>query len=111
LPTVSFVIPDLISDMHDGTVATGDAWLKSNIDGYAQWAKTHNSLLILTFDEDDYSTGNRIATIFVGAQIAPGSYDELINHYNVLATIESMYGLPVLPKAAPVSDVFAAPIK
>jgi hypothetical protein len=109
LSTVSFVIPDLISDMHDGTVATGDAWLKSNIDRYAQWAKTHNSLLVLTFDEDDYSSGNRIATMFVGAQIAPRSYDEPISHYNVLATIESIYGLPLLSKAAaPVSDVFAA---
>jgi hypothetical protein len=109
LPTVSFVVPDLISDMHDGTVATGDAWLKSNIDRYAQWAKTHNSLLILTFDEDDYSSGNQIATIFVGAQIVPRSYDEPISHYNVLATIESIYGLPLLSKAAaPVSDVFVA---
>jgi hypothetical protein len=111
LPTVSFVIPDLMDDMHDGSVATGDAWLKSNIDRYAQWAKTHNSLLILTFDEDDYASDNQIATIFVGAHIVPGSYSEPITHYQVLATIENMFGLPALVKAAPVSDVFANPGK
>src|SRR5216683_3318755 len=49
LPTVSFVIPNLCSDMHDCPVATGDAWLRTHIDRYAQWAMTHDSLLIVTF--------------------------------------------------------------
>ncbi|WP_308217784.1 alkaline phosphatase family protein [Streptantibioticus silvisoli] len=55
LPTVSFVIPDLDDDMHDGTVAQGDTWLNDNLSSYATWAKSHNSLLIVTWDEDDYS--------------------------------------------------------
>ncbi|MGI8584474.1 MAG: alkaline phosphatase family protein [Chitinophagaceae bacterium] len=28
LPTVSFVIPSLDNDMHDGAILTGDTWLK-----------------------------------------------------------------------------------
>ncbi|MET3130097.1 hypothetical protein AAKU55_000338 [Oxalobacteraceae bacterium GrIS 1.11] len=109
LPTVSFVVPNLISDMHDGSVNTGDVWLKTHIDAYAQWAKTHNSLLILTFDEDDSSTSaNLIPTIFVGAGIMPGNYNEQVNHYNILRTVESIYGLPALTSAAPIVDVFAA---
>lgn len=109
LPTVSFLVPNLVSDMHDGSVNTGDAWLKANIDAYAQWAKSHNSLLIVTFDEDDDSTANNLVpTIMVGAGIVPGKYDEAINHYNVLATIESIYGLPALTSAPPINDVFAA---
>jgi acid phosphatase len=104
---VSFVVPNLVSDMHDGSVSTGDAWLKTNIDAYAQWAKGHNSLLVLTFDEDDYSTTtNLVPTIFVGAGIVPGNYSASINHYSVLATIESMYGLPPLTPAKPIVDVF-----
>src|SRR5438105_15845110 len=51
LPTLSFVSPNLLNDMHDGSIAQGDAWLKQNIDSYAQWAKTHNSLLIVQWDE------------------------------------------------------------
>jgi hypothetical protein len=54
LPTVSWVIPNLLDDMHDGTIAQGDTWLKNNMDAYAQWARTHNSLLIVTWDEDDH---------------------------------------------------------
>lgn len=94
LPTVSFVIPDLMDDMHNGTVQEGDTWAQKNIDGYAQWAKTHNSLLIITWDEDDYSDNNHICTIMVGQGVIPGQYSNTINHYNVLRTIEDSYGLP-----------------
>jgi phosphatidylinositol-3-phosphatase len=109
LPTVAIVIPNLDHDMHNGkppeSVAAGDAWLRENLDGYYQWAKTHNSLLIVTFDENDDRAGyfgltnpaarglsiypatnqydqllldirNRIVTIFAGAHIRPGSYTE-----------------------------------
>jgi acid phosphatase len=109
LPTVAFVVPNLANDMHDGSVSAGDTWLKTNIDAYAQWAKAHNSLLVLTFDEDDYSTANNLVpTILVGAGIVPGNYGEAINHYSVLATIEGMYGLTALTSAAPVAGVFGA---
>ena len=37
---------------------------------------THNSLLVLTWDEDDYSQSNQIPTLFVGALVIPGSYTE-----------------------------------
>ena len=57
LPTVAFVIPNLDNDMHNGptseSVPTGDAWLKEHLESYYEWAKTHNSLLVLTFDEND----------------------------------------------------------
>src|SRR5262249_9073419 len=66
LPTVSIVVPNQNNDMHDGSIADGDAWLQSNLDSYAQWAQAHNSLLIVTWDEDDYSQSNQIPTIFVG---------------------------------------------
>jgi hypothetical protein len=70
----------------------------------------HNSLLILTFDEDDYSTAdNRVPTMMIGAGIVPGTYSESINHYSILATVESIFGLPRLTSAMPVTDVFSAP--
>ena len=123
LPTVAFVIPDLVHDMHDGKIAdsipAGDAWLKDHLDAYYQWAKTHNSLLILTFDENDDQAGytgltnpwveptgptdqlrkdlqNRIVTIFAGARIKPGEYPEGpgLTHVNLLRTLEAMYKLP-----------------
>jgi acid phosphatase len=134
LPTVAIVIPNLKNDMHDSeeglqgeaaiehSVGNGDAWLKENLGGYYQWAKTHNSLLIVTFDENDDQTGeigltdpfaqaasqskrdlrvqkdrrNQICTVFAGVWIKHGEYPEGkgITHVNILRTLEAMYGLP-----------------
>ncbi len=94
LPDVSFVIPTLDNDMHDGSINVGDAWLQTHLDAYAQWCKTHNSLLIFTYDEDDDFHSNRITTIFLGQMVKAGQYSEHIDHNNVLHVMEDMYGLP-----------------
>ena len=109
LPTVAFVTPNLDHDMHDGSVAAGDAWLRTHLDAYARWARTHNSLLIVTFDEDDRSASNQIPTLFAGPMVKPGSYGERITHYSVLRTVEDMYGLPCVGAActaSPIADVW-----
>jgi hypothetical protein len=112
LPTVSFVVPDLQNDMHDGTITAGDTWCRNNIDAYYQWSRTHNSLLIVTFDEDDSSQSNQIATIFGGQVVKPGQYSETINHYSLLATLEDMYGLSRIGGAVgktAITDAFVVP--
>ena len=105
--------------MHNGTdperINTADAWLRDHLDGYVQWAQSHNSLFIITFDEGHERPGdlfdrifgffrdedeggssesNHIFTVFVGEMVKHGSYDQRIDHYSVLRTIEEMYGLP-----------------
>jgi phospholipase C len=109
LPTVSWVIPNLDDDMHNGTIQQGDSWLQTHLLAYVNWAMTNNSLLIVTFDEDQGTTANHVATIFVGPMVKPGKYSEKINHYNVLRTIEDMYGLGHLGNSAsapPITDVW-----
>jgi phosphatidylinositol-3-phosphatase len=111
LPTVSFVIPNLDDDMHDGSIAQGDSWLYQNLSQYATWAKSNNSLLVLTWDEDDNTARNQIPTIFYGANVKPGTYSETISHYNVLSTLEQMYGLPKLgyaTRAPAITDIWGA---
>jgi phosphatidylinositol-3-phosphatase len=94
LPTISMVVPNLQNDMHDGSIQQGDSWLQTHINGYVSWAKTHNSLLIVTWDEDDGTTPNHIPTIMVGPMVKSASYTTAITHYSVLRTLEDMYGLP-----------------
>lgn len=106
LPTVSFVTPNMCSDMHDCSVGTGDTWLKNNLTAYATWAKTHNSLLVITFDEDNGGSSNHIFTAFVGAHTQVGTFSDQINHYNVLSTIESSSGLTHLNSAAAITTVW-----
>ncbi len=116
LPTVAIVVPNLVNDMHDPpkdiamSVRNGDAWLAKNIGPYYEWAKTHNSLLIVTFDENADSTAyigltdpasprrdikNRIPTLLAGARVRHGEFDEGkgVTHVNLLRTLEAMYGL------------------
>ena len=104
LPTVSFVVPNQENDMHNGTepdtIIRGDQWLRARLDAYVRWADTHNSLLIVTWDEDDDSAGNHIATIFVGPMVKPGIYASRIDHYTVLRALLDLYGLPLLGKSA-----------
>ncbi|MFD3418988.1 alkaline phosphatase family protein [Streptomyces decoyicus] len=109
LPTVSFVIPDMCNDMHDCAVGSGDTWLKNNLASYATWAKDHNSLLMVTWDEDNYFGSNRIATVFHGAHVTRGSVSGAYNHFSLLRTIEDMYGTGHAGNAAtaaPVTGVF-----
>ena len=109
LPTVSWVIPNLNDDMHNGTIQQGDSWLQRHLIAYATWARTNNSLLIVTFDEDQGTTTNHIATIFFGPMVKPGKYSEKVTHFKVLRTIEDMYGLPHLGYSAsvyPITDVW-----
>lgn len=105
LPTVSVIIPNLLHDMHDGSISQGDAWFWTNLQAYHAWANAHNSLLILTFDEDDASASNQIYTMFVGPMVAAGRYSTPINHANVLRTIEDMYGLPYAGAAASATPI------
>lgn len=93
LPAVSFVIPNLRHDMHDGTISQADIWLKANLSAYANWSRKHNSVLIITFDEDDYGFENQIYTVLYGAHIKPGRYAERIDHYTLLRTIEDIEGI------------------
>jgi phosphatidylinositol-3-phosphatase len=115
LPTLSFVIPNQVNDMHNPTlfppsITNGDTWLENNLDAYIQWAKTNNSLFILTFDEDDQLTSNHIVTLFIGENVIAGDYNEHIDHYNILRTLEDMYGLPYAGSSAtatPITDCWA----
>lgn len=113
LPTVSVIVPNQINDMHHGknpeAIQTGDRWLRDHLEAYVLWAQHHNSLLIVTWDEDNKSESNRIATLFVGPMVQAGRYDQRITHRNVLRTIEDLYGLShsgASADAAPITEIW-----
>jgi acid phosphatase len=87
--------------MHDGTIRAGDDWVRDNLDGYIQWAPSHNSLLVITWDEGpDNANDNHVATIFYGAHVKSGNSAQTLNHYNLLRSIEDMYAVTPLGKSA-----------
>ncbi len=104
LPTVAFIVPDLDDDMHDGTIKEADDWFVHHIGPLLTWAKTHDTLVIVTWDEG-FDRNNSIPTIFAGPMVRPGRYAEPITHYRVLRTIEAFFGLPPTGHAAQVSPI------
>ena len=101
LPTVSFVIPNLADDMHNPpllsflAIPNGDTWLNTRLSSLVSWVKTHNSLLIITFDECDLSLTNQVFTMFIGQNVQSGTYSNYMTHYNILRTVEDFYTLPL----------------
>ncbi len=103
-PTVNFafVVPNMINDMHDGTIQQGDAFLQSFVPlvtSSPDWAHT---LLIVTFDEGSTNTngGGHIYTAAAAGWLTHASVTTTYNHFSVLRTIEEVYGLPFLGGAA-----------
>lgn len=97
---VNFIVPNICDDQHDCSIATGDAWLSRNIPPIQTYDNSHNGLLIVTYDEGDYSATNHIVTIMSGPMVNKGSYSQSISHYSVLRFIESNFGLPLLGASA-----------
>lgn len=108
LPDYVFISPNTCNDMHDCPVATGDAWLSHQVPKIlaSPAFTTQNSLLVLTWDEDD-NADNTVATIFAGPA-ARKSYESSrpYTHYSLLRTIENLWGLePLTPNDTNATDM------
>jgi hypothetical protein len=98
-----FIAPNLCHDMHDCSVATGDAWLKGflpRILGSAAF-KT-NGLVLLTFDEGSTGSGGggKVATIVISPKAKTTfASGQAHNHYSLVRTIEALWGMPCMAKS------------
>jgi phospholipase C len=96
LPAFSFVTPNLCDDMHDCSVATGDSWLKSWIAQIVLSPAYQNgtTAVFITWDEDDDSSGNHVATLVASPSTPAGMTSAMqFNHYSLLKTTEQLLGI------------------
>lgn len=119
LPAFSFVTPNLIDDMHDGTIADGDTWLANNLPTIFNSAayQSGSVVVFVTWDEGEGGSSNDCATntTDVGCHVAtivaspttPAGHQSatLYNHYSLLATTEGLLGLPRLGLASSANDM------
>jgi hypothetical protein len=99
LPDFSLVVPDLCDDMHDCSVATGDAWLKAHVVPLLHSRALRGGVVFVVFDEGTSSTGGggRIEALALGPTVRRGSrFTRATNHYGLLRTIEDAWKLPRL---------------
>lgn len=98
---LAFVVPNLCNDMHDCSLATGDAFLSAFLPavfGAPDWAHT---LLVVSFDEGTTSTngGGRIFTMVARPGLSGVVSSTVHDHYSLLRSIEDTFGLPCLGAA------------
>lgn len=112
-PNYAWITPNMCNDMHDCSVSTGDTWLKNNVPAILNSAAytTQNSLLMITWDEDNGSSGNHVATLVIAKSVPAGFRSGVhYTHYSLLRTVESAWGLSPLTGndggASPMSDFF-----
>lgn len=99
-PAFALVAPDLCNDMHDCSVATGDAWLAKFIPPLLRVPRT---AVFVIFDEGSSHRrgGGHVAAIAAGTAIRSSVRNEQsANHYVLLRTIEDALGLARLGASA-----------
>jgi hypothetical protein len=99
LPDFSLLIPNLCDDMHDCSVATGDAWLKAHIVPLLHSRALRRGVVFVVFDEGTTDTGGggHIEALALGPTVRAGSrFTKPTNHYGLLRTIEDAWNLPRL---------------
>jgi hypothetical protein len=99
LPDFSLVIPNLCDDMHDCSVATGDAWLKAHVVPLLRSPQLRGGVVFVVFDEGTSDTGGdgRVEALALGPTVRRGArFERATNHYGLLRTIEDAWHLPRL---------------
>jgi hypothetical protein len=122
LPAFSFITPNLIDDMHDGTVADGNRWLARNLPVILNSPEYRRgtTAVFVTWDEGEGGTalqcatnttdvGCRVATIVISPSTRPGTRSGvLFNHYSLLGTAEQLLRLRRLGRASAFPTLTAA---
>ena len=122
-PRFVWITPDQCHDMHgtstcsdnDALLRAGDAYLKTLITTIQQSPSfTSNSAIFVVWDENDYSSnlgcclpaavggGHIPAFVITPRYTTPIRVSAEMNHYALLHTIETTFGLPPLENAAKV---------
>ena len=105
VPNFVWITPNLCSDMHDCSVATGDTWLSQNVPTILNSSAYKNGgVLFIVWDEGSTSAGcctdaagGHIALLVISPLGKPGFKSTTPEtHYSLLRTIEDSWTLPRL---------------
>jgi phosphatidylinositol-3-phosphatase len=122
LPAFSFITPNLIDDMHDGSLQQGDTWLSQNLPSIFNSAeyRAGQVVVFVTWDEGEGGSSNNCATntsdigcsvaTMVASPSTPMGTESgvLFNHYSLLLTTEELLRLPALGQAATANSMVSA---
>ncbi len=93
----NFITPNNINNMHDGTIAQGDAFLAQHVPAILQSAAyQNNGLLLITWDEGASSSDGPIGMIVLSPLAKGGGYHNALRytHSSTLRTFLKIFGFP-----------------
>ena len=98
LPAFSFILPTNSQNMHDNSVASGDAWAQSFLDPLLNSAQYNSgdTAIFFLWDEDTPIPNVLIAPSIVAGSKVPLQTGNPISHFSALRTWEEMLGLPFI---------------
>jgi hypothetical protein len=109
-PDFVWVTPNMVDDMHDGPLGTGDRWLSQQIPTIqaSPWYRAGGVILVLWDEGQDSDTsgiaggaGGHVAGIVISQALAGNAPNSTpIDDTGILRSIEKVYGLSYLNAAA-----------
>jgi hypothetical protein len=122
MPAFAFITPNVISDMHDGTIGDGDRWLARNLPTIlnSNQYRRGSMAVFITWDEGEGGSSNRcatstsdagchVATIVISPSTRRGTRSgTLFNHYSLLGTAERLLHLARLGRAKEFTTMISA---
>jgi len=118
----TFITPNLAHDMHDGSVSAGDTWLHEQLPAILSRPEylDGSTLVFVMWDEGSGGSALKgtdctsssdwschVPLVVVGAGLKHASDPTPVSHYDVLATTETLLGVPVLGPGTPMTLPFA----
>jgi acid phosphatase len=101
VPDFSMIIPNQINNGHDSDSKQAAKWLSKFLEPLLKNSDfMKNRLVVVTFDENDYSTkDNQVYAVLLGDDVTPGAtVTTRSDHYTILRTIEDRLSLGTLDR-------------
>jgi hypothetical protein len=110
LPAFSYVVPNNCNNMHTQSTGTCPAYFGTNphadkITMADNWLANFvptiasKATVILTWDEGSFSSPQQITTLEFGQGVSSGTNNGSFNHFNLLAGLETAFGVPLIAGA------------
>ena len=110
LPAAGMVVPDLCHDAHDCALGVADEWFRTwmtRIEAGPDW-RSGRLVVVLTADEDDQSSGNRVLTVVAHPSLHHVVVTTPLDHYALTRFYAEVTHTPPLGRAAGAASVAAA---
>jgi phosphatidylinositol-3-phosphatase len=111
LPNAGFIVPNLANDAHNGTLATADGWLRTNLaKALASTDFTSGRLVIIVTADEGTATypNDKVLTVVMHAGTAHRVVSTLLSHYSLTRYYAQVLGSTPLGAGAKAPDMKAA---